>query len=155
MSRVSVIIWGFYQLLLIFNDEFIRRWATRLLLSSVWTLRCSCCPREPCGSLMGQWGSVKRVTWPFLRVCPIFHKRIKDSTRCVAHTGEIWFSPQSRWYSLWPCDGGPCSEPRRLFLLQHRESVPLHRHWWIRSKIQPDQVWVWLPGRLPLIALQI
>lgn len=73
------------------------------------------------------WGSVT-----------FFYKRIKDSTRCVAHTGEIWFSSQSRWYSLWPCDGGPCSEPWRLFLLQHREGVPLHRHWWIRSKIQPD-----------------
>lgn len=85
----------------------------------------------------------------------VFHTHVKGSTRCVAHTCETWLSPEPRWYSLWPCDGGPCSEPGRLFLLQHREGVPLHRHRWIRSKIQPHQVWVWLPGRLPLIALQI
>lgn len=31
-----------------------------------------------------------------------------------------------RRYGLWSSDGGPCAEPWRLFLLQHREGVPLH-----------------------------
>lgn len=97
--------------------------------------------REWCGLF---WGSVTFFTCISKTRLDVLHTQVKSV-----------FFLQSRWYGLWPCDGGPCSEPRRLFLLQYRESVPLHRHRWICSKIQPDQVWVWLPGRLPLIALQI
>lgn len=61
----------------------------------------------------------------------------------------------SRWRHLRPRHGGPCSESGRLFLLQHREGLPLHWRWWIRTKVQPDQVWIWLPGGLPLTAVQI
>lgn len=38
------------------------RWVTQLQWSSVWTLRCSCCPRGACGSLMAQWVLVRKVT---------------------------------------------------------------------------------------------
>lgn len=45
----------------ILHDASLCRWATRLQWSSVWTLRCSCCPRGAYGSLMAPWVSVRRV----------------------------------------------------------------------------------------------
>lgn len=47
------------------------RWATQLQWNSVWTLRCSFCQRGIYGSLMAPWDSVRRATWPFLKVCPL------------------------------------------------------------------------------------
>jgi len=65
----------FHSLLIFMILSFFRslsrfRWATRWQWSSVWTLRCSCCPRGACGSLTAPWASLRRRTWPFLRVRP-------------------------------------------------------------------------------------
>lgn len=91
--------------------------------------------------------------WPCHRMIKKFITALKKKE----WKKSLWlmFLSAARWRHLRPSHGGPCSESRRLFLLQHREGLPLHWRWWIRTKVQPDQVWIWLPGWLPLTAVQI
>lgn len=69
-------------------------------------------------------------------------------------TRKTWSSLLRRC-NLWPGDGGSGAELGWLLHLQHRESVSLHRNWWICSQIQPQQFWIRLSGWCSVTSLQI